>query len=179
VTELQARGAQWSVTTQRAPKARHGRREVRMLWTLADPTFNSYAGSAGTVGARWPHVQQVCRVERERTLVRGGHILKHQREVSYAITSVPPAQADARRLLALQRGHWGIENKMHYVRDVTFDEDRSQTRTGAAPQVLAGCRNLVLALLRREGYGNIAAALRTFAGRSRSAVMLLLVPNPI
>ena len=68
--------------------------------------------------------------------------------------------ADARRLLSLSRGHWGIENRLHWVRDVTFDEDRSQVRTGAAPQVLAGLRNLVISLVRRAGHSNVAAALR-------------------
>ncbi len=57
-------------------------------------------------------------------------------------------------------GVWGIENRLHWVRDVTFDEDRSQVRTGAAPQVLAGLRNLVISLVRRAGHSNVAAALR-------------------
>jgi hypothetical protein len=66
-----------------------------------------------------------------------------------------------------------IENKLHYVRDVTFDEDRSQVRSGAAPQATAACRNLALALLRRAGHANIAAATRTFAGRSGTAIALV------
>ncbi len=94
--------------------------------------------------------------------------------MSYAITSLPPARADAAALLAYLRGHWGIENRLHWVRDVTFDEDRSQTRVGAAPQVMAACRNLALALLRRAGHACIAAALRTYAGRPRHAAALVL-----
>ena len=70
-------------------------------------------------------------LERQR-VVKG----KKQVAVSYAISSLPATDADARRLLSLSRGHWGIENRLHWVRDVTFDEDRSQVRTGAAPQVL-------------------------------------------
>ena len=85
---------------------------------------------------------------------------KKQVDVSYAISSLPATDADARRLLSLSRGHWGIENRLHWVRDVTFDEDRSQVRTGAAPQVLAGLRNLVISLVRRAGHSNVAAALR-------------------
>ena len=85
---------------------------------------------------------------------------KKQVAVSYAISSLPATDADARRLLSLSRGHWGIENRLHWVRDVTFDEDRSQVRTGAAPQVLAGLRNLVISLVRRAGHSNVAAALR-------------------
>ena len=72
-------------------------------------------------------------------------------------------RADARRLLGLLRGHWGIENKVHYVRDVTFDEDRSQVRTGSAPQVMATLRNTAISLLRLSGATSIAAALRFHA----------------
>ena len=61
--------------------------------------------------------------------------------MGYAISSLPATDADARRLLSLSRGHWGIENRLH--------PDRSQVRTGAAPQVLAGLRNLVISLVRR------------------------------
>ena len=125
------------------------------MWALADPELNGYVGSAGTVGEAWPHLQQVCRLERQR-VVKG----KKQVAVSYAISSLPATDADARRLLSLSRGHWGIENRLHWVRDVTFDEDRSQVRTGAAPQVLAGLRNLVISLVRRAGHSNVAAALR-------------------
>jgi hypothetical protein len=93
--------------------------------------------------------------------------------VTYAITSLPPSRADAATLLALLRDHWGIENRLHHVRDVTFDEDRSAIRTRAAPQVAAACRNLAIALLRRLGATNIAAACRTFAGRPRTAIALI------
>ncbi len=159
--------------TVREPKRRHGRDEVRLLWTLADPLVLQGAGIHGTVGTSWPQVQQVCRVERRRTVHRRGQV-RSMVEVTYAITSLPPDRADARTLLGHLRGHWGIENKTHWVRDVTFDEDRSQIRTGAAPQVMAATRNLVLALLRRAGHTNIAAALRTYAGRPADAVTLVL-----
>jgi hypothetical protein len=95
-------------------------------------------------------------------------------EVSYAISSVTPTEADAKGLLSLKRGYWGIENNLHWVRDVTLDEDRSQVRSGAAPQVFAACRNLALALLRRHKADNMAAALRTCAGRPWMAVALVL-----
>ena len=73
----------------------------------------------------------VCRIERQRT-VRG----RTQTTVSYAVTSVAPAVGGAERLLWVLRKHWDIENRVHWVRDVTFDEDRSQVRTGNAPQSL-------------------------------------------
>lgn len=157
-----------------AAKRRHGRHEVRLLWVLVDPDLNRYAGSAGTVGTPWPHLAQVCRVERRRDLVRQGRVWKREVEVSFAITSAPPARADAVRLAQGLRGHWGIENKTHWVRDVTFDEDRCQVRSGAAPQAAATCRNLAIALLRRDGQPNIAAALRTLAARPARAVALVL-----
>ena len=69
---------------------------------------------------------------------------------------------DAARLLGIWREHWGIENQAHWVRDVVFGEDRSQVRSGTAPQLLAALRNLVLGLLRLIGVKNIAAALRHY-----------------
>lgn len=98
---------------------------------------------------------QVCRIERWRR-IRG----KEEHEVAYAITSAPRDQADAATLLACSRGHWAIENRSHYVRDVTFGEDASQIEKGYAPQILAGLRNGMIAALRAEGVKNIAAALR-------------------
>lgn len=62
--------------------------------------------------------------------------------------------------MTLSRGHWGIENRVHWVRDVIFGEDHSQIRLGAAPQVMAALRNLVIGLVRRAGHSNVAAALR-------------------
>jgi hypothetical protein len=145
-----------------------------MLWAVADPTLNAFVGRTGARGQPWPHLQQVCRLERHRTLLRHGQVVRRAVEVTYAITSVPPARANAARLLRWLRGHWAIENRLHWVRDVTWDEDRSPVRTGAAPQAFAACRNLALALLRRRGYTNIAAALRTHAGRPQTAVHLVL-----
>ena len=159
---------------------RHGRREVRMLWVLHDPGLNCYAGSAGVVGEAWPDLGQVCRVERRRTPWRQGQPAgETQAEVTYYITSAPPERANAAELLRRMRGHWGIENKGHWIRDVDWDEDRCQVRTGAAPQVLAACRNLAHSLLRRRDCGNIAAALQTNASRPGSAVQLVLTGGVI
>lgn len=146
---------------------------MRLLWALADPFVNRVAGTQGEVGRPWPHVAQVCRIERRRVVRRRGQVYTEV-DVGYAVTSLRPERADARTLLGHLRGHWGIENRTHWVRDVTFDEDRSQTRTGAIPQTMATCRNLAVALLRRRGHANIAAALRTYAGRPAAAAALLL-----
>ena len=80
-------------------------------------------------------------------------------ERAYAITSLPVERADAARLLDIWRGHWGIENGLHWVRDVVIGEDQSQVRTGSAPQLLAALGNLVIGKLRMSGVKNIAAAL--------------------
>jgi predicted transposase YbfD/YdcC len=123
----------------------HGRRERRRL----------EASTRLAQHLDWPGVAQVCRIERWRHM-RG----KEEHEVAYAITSVPRDKADAATLLAFNRGHWGIENRSHYVRDVTFGEDASQIRKGHAPEILAGLRNGIIAAMRAEGVKNIAAALR-------------------
>ena len=116
----------------------------------------------------WPHLAQVCRLERITHGKRGT-----RRELAYAVTSLPPEEADAIRLLNLWRGHWGIENRVHWVRDVTFDEDRSQVRTGAAPQIMAGLRNLTISLLRLTGEPNITAALRRHAANPSHPLTLV------
>jgi predicted transposase YbfD/YdcC len=72
------------------------------------------------------------------------------------------------------RGHWAIENSVHHVRDVTFDEDRSRIRTSAAPQIMATLRNTVISLLRLTGHTNIAAACRWHARDFDRPVELLL-----
>jgi predicted transposase YbfD/YdcC len=137
----------------------HGnRQEVRRLW--ASDELAGYSD--------WPHLAQVCRLERH-VHTKG----KITREVAYAVTSLPPSVASPQRLLALWRGHWGIENRVHWVRDVTFDEDRCQVRTGAAPQVLAAFRNLTIGLLRLDRRPNIAAALRRNAAYPREALALV------
>ncbi len=95
-----------------------------------------------------------------------GHTLRT--EVADAVTSLDAAGAGPARLAALARGQWEIEDRLHWVRDVTFDEDRSQVRTGQGPQVMACLRNLAVSLLRAAGYRNIAQGLR-WAGRDRTA----------
>jgi len=100
-------------------------------------------------------------------------------ETSYIITSLSPPQATPAQLLHLVRGHWGIENRLHWVRDVTFDEDRCQVRTRSAPQVMAALRNLVIGLFRLQGVRNIAAALRTHAWHAQSAIALVTIAEGI
>ena len=99
-------------------------------------------------------------------------------ERAYAITSLSPERADAARLLEIWRGHWGIENRLHWVRDVVFGEDQSQVRSGSAPQLMAALRNLVIGTLRLSGVNNIAAALRHYGWKPWEALSLIgLLPN--
>ena len=116
----------------------------------------------------WPGVAQVCRIEAE---VKAGD--KATSEVSYAITSVPRTQADAATLLGWHRGHWGIENRVHWVRDVTMGEDDNRTWVGSGPQVLAALRNATINHLRVAGSTNIAASLRRNAARVHDLIRIV------
>lgn len=116
----------------------------------------------------WPGLKQVCRVRR-RTLRRGVWTT----DVEYAITSVAPERADPATLLGWWRGHWGIENKLHWVRDETFGEDRCRVRCGSAPQVLAAVRNLVINWFRSQKTVNLAAALRENAWNPQPLLAIL------
>lgn len=89
------------------------------------------------------------------------------------MSSLPAHTASPARLLALVRGHWAIENRVHYVRDRIFDEDRSQVRKRSAPQLMASLRNLAMGLLRLAGARNIAAALRHCGRNLRTTLRLI------
>lgn len=114
----------------------------------------------------WPGLQQVLKLER-RTWNKQHQLLRQ--EVTYAVTSLPRTRASAAQLLQLWREHWHVENKLHYVRDVTLGEDRSQVRTGHIPQVMAAFRNLTIGLVHLGGASNIAAACRRFAAQPHLA----------
>jgi predicted transposase YbfD/YdcC len=138
----------------------HGRIEVRRL----------IASSALVGYTPWPGLQQVFQIQRTITIKKTA---QRRQEVVYGVTSLSPQQADAARLLTLVRGHWRIENRSHWVRDVTFDEDRSTVRCGSTPQVMAALRNTTIALMRLAGHTNIAAACRHYAARPWAALALL------
>lgn len=119
----------------------------------------------------FPHVGQVARIERLTEQVKSG---KTRTEVVYLITSLSPEQASPQRLLALNRGHWEIENRLHWVRDVTFGEDHSQIRTGAGPRMMAILRNLAISLVRLYHQASgIAEALRELAARPHLALAMV------
>jgi predicted transposase YbfD/YdcC len=137
----------------------HGRIEQRTIRTAPLPA-----------SVRFPHAAQVLELQRHTTDL-GGHTLRT--EVVYGITSLDATRAGSARLLGLVRGQWEIENRLHWVRDITFDEDRSQIRSGHGPQVMASLRNLAISLLRLAGHRNIARGLR-WAGRDPTRALGLL-----
>ncbi|WP_371812664.1 ISAs1 family transposase [Saccharopolyspora sp. ASAGF58] len=145
-----------SVTRERG----HGRQDTRTLKATELITGIGFPGAA-----------QVLRLTRTRTNRKTG---KRTRETVYAITSLTVTDAGPDQIATWLRGHWSIENGLHWVRDVTYDEDRSQIRTGHAPQVMASLRNTAISLLRLAGHTNIAAACRHHARDFNRPIELLL-----
>jgi len=138
----------------------HGRIEQRNITT-----------SEALVGySDWPGLAQVFELGRHVIIQNTG---EERVEVVYGVTSLRPERATPGHLLALVRGHWQIENKSHWVRDVTFDEDHSQVRCGNIPQVMAALRNTAIGLLRWAGHTNIAAACRRLAAQPVQALALI------
>jgi predicted transposase YbfD/YdcC len=115
----------------------------------------------------WPGLRQVLKLERSVSNKRTGEV---RRETSYAITSLGPERVSPEELIRLWRGHWAIENRLHWVRDVTFDEDRSQIRAGHIAQVMAAFRNAAISVMRLLGATNIAAACRRYAAQPATAL---------
>lgn len=138
----------------------HGRIETRRL----------RSSTALTGYIDWPGAEQIFEIERTTIFKNTGEV-RHQ--VDYGITSLTRNQADANQLLQFCRGHWCIENKSHWVRDVTYGEDTSQVRKGNTPQVLAALRNTAIGVLRVAGFANIAAANRKLAAQPQVALALI------
>ena len=119
----------------------------------------------------WPGLAQVYRYETHRENTKTSEISGH---TQYCITSLSPEVASAKDLLKLQRGHWTIENKVHWVRDTTLGEDASQARTGNLPHVMAALRNTAMSVLRFNGHTKIAETMRFFASETKLTVNLIL-----
>jgi predicted transposase YbfD/YdcC len=134
-------------TTARHLEAGHGRLEERQI--TVSRMLHEYVD--------WPYLDQVFRLE--RSVTKGG---KTSTEIRYGITSLPPEVANAEQLLKIARSEWGIENGLHYRRDVTLEEDACQLRRGRGPQVLAALNNAVIGLAGLHGQTNLAAAQRAF-----------------
>jgi predicted transposase YbfD/YdcC len=150
----------WSCVPRQLTRQRgHGRAESRSIAVLA-------ADGAGGIQRLFPHATQVMRVIRTRTDIATG---KRSRQLVFAITSLNHRQADPGLLAGWLQDHWGIENRVHHVRDVTHGEDASRIRTGTGPQLLAALRNTDLNLARLRGETNIAASQRRNAWAGAAA----------
>ncbi|MBL0887599.1 ISAs1 family transposase [Myceligenerans sp. I2] len=142
----------------------HGRRETRTIKVADVPAWIEFDGAAQVAQLRRTTWRKKAKNSPARKSV----------EVVYLITSAPARDAGPARLAAWILQHWEIENRLHHVRDVTYDEDRSQVRTGNAPQVMATLRNTAITLLRLAGWTNITAATRHHARNPERPITLLL-----
>jgi predicted transposase YbfD/YdcC len=149
--------------TMKTENKDHGRLETRSL--ASTTALNEYL--------IWPGIAQVMRRTCRRINTRTG---RREVEVAYGLTSLPRTLAGPVQLERIWRAHWTIENRLHYVRDETFGEDRCQVHSGVAPQALAAIRNAVLSLFRFHGWSNIAAATRRYAAHPQLALRLLGIP---
>jgi predicted transposase YbfD/YdcC len=132
----------------------HGRIEERSIQVITVPH--------GKNPLDWPAAEQVFQLQRSTRIKNTG---KLRNDTVYGVTNMTEEQATPEALLKLCRGHWTIENRSHWVRDVTFDEDRSSVRSRSIPQLMAALRNITIALMRVTGHTNIAAACRTNAAK--------------
>lgn len=136
----------------------HGRIEIREIKVSAE--LAEYVN--------WPYLAQVFELKREWHSKGAWHS-----EVLLGITSLPASIADPLRLLELKRGHWGIENKLHWVRDVVMGEDKSTIHLATGPQVVGAIRNTVLNVLRKAGHTKISSQLRHNSRKPIRALALL------
>lgn len=139
----------------------HGRRATRTIKVIDTPALPD-----------WPELTGAAQIAQlRRSVTRTG---KKTVEVVYLLTSATHNHAPPAVLASWIQGHWGIENRLHWIRDVTWDEDRSQVRTGNTPHVMASLRNTAITLLRLTGWNNIAAGLRHHARDPERAITCLL-----
>ena len=139
----------------------HGRITTRRIW----------CDDALTISVNFPHVQQVFCIEREVTQLKKGSTTV---EAVYGVTSQATEKAGPAKILAQNRKHWSVENKQHYVLDVTFDEDRSQIRSLNGPMVMTCLRRYAISLLRVKGITNIAQAFRWLWAKPHDAIRMVL-----
>jgi predicted transposase YbfD/YdcC len=138
----------------------HGRQEKRTIQVLPTPD------------GIFPYARQAFLIERYVYDLTG---TLTSAIAALGITAFTAEQAGPERLATLVRGHWGIE-ALHHIRDVTYDEDRSQLRKGSTPQVLAGLRNLAIGALRTADRTNIASSLRWISRNPTRALTILGQP---
>jgi len=166
-----------SVPVQHATEEKgHGRRERRTIQVMPAPAH---------ITKRFPHARQVALIERYVTRTvrvrKGKRWVRKQVKSAIAvfiITSLDAREAAPVHLAGYVRGQWTIENKVHWVRDVTFREDASRVRTGPRPRIMATLRNLAIGLIRQAGYTKIAAAIRKIKHDPALLIAILGLSNP-
>ena len=180
VTYLLGRGAHYLFTVKGNQPALH-RQLIELPWTkipIADRTLSKGHGrteqrtvklTSIAAGITFPGAQTAVQITRQRKTKNGNW----HTEVIYAITDLGFRQIDPATLADAARAHWGIENRLHWVRDVTFAEDLSQIRTGSGPAVMASLRNFAVSLHRLAGATNIAAACRRVSRHPNRVIAML------
>ena len=155
------------VPSTSVPDGSHGRRVRRTVQAVEAPAWIDFPGAA-----------QVIRIRRTRTVNKRGGGRRTTTEVAHLICSLPMTDAPPELVASWARGHWTIENRLHWVRDVVFDEDRHQLRTANGPQIMAALRNLAISLIRllHGATASIAATTRAMARRPRRAIDLITRP---
>jgi hypothetical protein len=153
----------------------HGRRELRTCQVMDAPP---------QIRELFPHVRQVALVERYVTRIvrvrKGKRWIRKTVKSAVAVfivTSLTAREAAPVHLAGYVRGHWTIENKVHWVRDVTFREDASRVRTGPKPRIMATLRNLAIGLIRQAGYTKIAATIRRIKYDTALLLAILGLPD--
>lgn len=146
--------------TAKTTEKQAGRLEERTLTTSS--LLNDYLD--------WPHLAQVFKLERRFTYLATGVV---ETEVQFGLTSLTAQQADPRRLLKITRSEWGIENGLHYRRDVTFQEDHTRMTVKRFARVMATINNLVISLINHQGFVNHAHARRVFNACPAKALALI------
>jgi len=138
----------------------HGRIEKRKIQVAPVKTGQT----------NFPYAAQFIKLVRSTTDLKGSNL---SQDTAYLVTGLSSERAGSGYLLESIRGHWSIENSLHWVRDVTFDEDRSQIRTGSVLRVFASIRNLAISLLRLNGVKCIASGLRKLSWNAERALELV------
>lgn len=145
---------QHAQTTEKA----HGRVDMRSIRVSSE--LKGYSD--------WPGLEQVFEIRR---CWQSKGVCKEA--IRYGVTSLPARIAFPERLLTLKRGHWGIENGLHYVKDVTMGEDKSTVHCDNGPKIMAALRTPVVSLLRRAGFSSIAARMRYHSTHPQAALQVL------
>lgn len=133
----------------------HGRIETRKIWVDVD--LNDYL--------EFPHVGQAFMIQREAYNKKSG---KTSHETVYGVTSLSSRQADAAKVLQINRGHWVIENSCHYIIDWNYDEDRSRVRTGSGPENLTRLRRFAVGLIKSRKVKSVSQKMRQLLLNTRA-----------